>query len=217
MSCMKVLILYIFFSVLSVVYSLWLHRHQYYIVFVFPEVMQARGQMSKGDGVAHQQPIHFFSKVCLRSNANLNDWNLPSDKESPTLINLPSNFTFSMPFLLLCSRFFLSHSRHLISFVRLLPWATPLSKTPCHCVIYWTILEIYVGVSIAIRTLIKAPHTVLLLRRQQMKGLFSIDVTPWVRPIHPKQHTAMVHIPTLPLNHTHLCLVICACEIVLIH
>lgn len=68
--------------------------------------------------------------------------------------------------------FFLFHLGHLISFVRWLLRATPPSKTICGCVIYLTILQIHGGVSIAIRTLIKASHTALPPRRQRIKRVY---------------------------------------------
>lgn len=134
-------LLFIFFCyVHSTVVVLFyrLHEIQNFIVFFFPEVMQARGQMSKVERVPHQQPLLFFSKVCLRSNADLNAseiYHLIKNRIYSPLISLfQSHFFFS-------SLFSLSHLRHIISFVRWLPRATPLSKTLCRCVIYLAILE----------------------------------------------------------------------------
>lgn len=75
--------------------------------------------------------------------------------------------------------------RHLIRFVGWLPLATSLSESLCGCVIYLAILEIHVGVSIAIRALIKASHAVLPLRRRGMKRAnFSLMGPPGSRPVN---------------------------------
>lgn len=100
--------------------------------------------------------------------------------------------------------FFLFHLRHIISFVRWLPWATPLSKALCGYVICLTILEIHVGVPIAIRTLIKASHTVLLLRRQRMKRVyFSLMEPPESDSVSQDREQSCLRSLHLPHNHTH--------------
>lgn len=71
---------------------------KYFIVVFFPEVMQARGQMSKGERAAHQKPIHFFPKVCLRSITYLNSPNpYQSDMNSLALTWLSFKAIFVPP------------------------------------------------------------------------------------------------------------------------
>lgn len=138
------------------------------------EVIQARRQISEGES-ADNQPIIFFQKVCFISHLYLNLFSLHCEKKKENLWHwfnpLPISFSNGLLFFLI-SFFFSCRLWHLISFVRRLPWAIPISQSLCGHVIYLTISEIHVGVSIAIRIEIKASHAALPPRRQPKKRIY---------------------------------------------
>lgn len=141
-------------------FSFYLYKNIFNLTLCFSsEVMQARGQMSRGERAPHRQPVQFFLKVCHR-------WThlYHLSFHCLTLIKLSSNltshwlfFSFHWPF----------------CFISIMPfnyfcWTTAVSN-PSKVKPSWlwkvTILEIIVGRSIAFIILINASSSALRMRK----------------------------------------------------
>lgn len=146
--------------------------------------MQARGQMSKGERAPHQHPIHFFSKVGINFMLFCHKHRF-------------SSFQFHLEMYL--SFLLFSPFSRLITFVRWVATGNPSAQKPL-CLCNVTILEIHVGVPIAITTLIKASHIVL-----PEEQYFSLTA-PHSSQTHSSRtmngHASDLYSPHLPLKYT---------------